>query len=178
MQPRCLDAMKTVLVALACASIGCFASAERPMSNGVPDRLATVAHPPPQPGAHVYVRGEVGRPGRYTLLAPATALQVLDAAGWLTKLADPHIVVTRRLDDGRVKRWVVEIDAVLDGRVPDDEVIAEDTLDVLGRLELPPGVWVFSRPELPAITLSQPQSSCSCTPIGKAKKPIAVYASE
>jgi hypothetical protein len=158
------------------SGIGCFPAAEPPMTP-VTDHVAAIAHPSHDVGAHVYVRGEVGRPGRYTLLAPATALQVLDAAGGLSRLADPHIVITRRLDDGRVKRWVVEIQAVLEGSAPDDEVLPEDTLDVLGRLVMPPGVWVFSRPELPPITLKKPAYSCPLA-VSHCRTPVVFASSE
>lgn len=146
--------MRAELCALAAAAIGCVEATPPAPPVRIPSPV--MSRPPPDRVPYVYVRGEVAVPGRYELRTPATTVQVVDAAGGLTRLADTHIVVTRRLDDGRVHRWVVNIEPVRAGTAADEAVVPEDTLDVMARFETPPGVWVWSRPELPPLAFAKP----------------------
>jgi len=96
-------------------------------------RPQPVVQPAPKPEEDiVYLRGEFSVPGRYVFTPPVHVVQAIDAAGGLTLLADPRVVVSRRLDDGRLVRWVVPTDQVHAGWVQDPELLAEDTIDAIG----------------------------------------------
>lgn len=96
-------------------------------------RSPPVFQPPPKPTQDVvYLRGEFSIPGPYAFVPPTHLVEAIDAAGGLTSVADPRVVVSRRLDDGRLVRWVVSTDAVRTGAADDPELVAEDTIDALG----------------------------------------------
>ena len=92
----------------------------------------TFIRPPPEEEACFYLRGEVNVPGRYVILGPAHVVEAVDQAGGLTPIADPHIIVSRRLDDGRLVRWVVASDEVRAGLAPDPDLLPEDVIDAIG----------------------------------------------
>ncbi len=163
--------MRRLVCALAILASGCVeAGSPLPALPPVSDPAgvtAVITRPRPDPTSYVYLRGEVVQPGKYQLLGPATVAQVLEAGGGRTKLADPRVVLTRRLDDGRVRRWVIE-----DGGTASFSVIPEDTLDVLARYDFPPGVWYLTRPEPPPIVFESDKpkaSSCPCEHAGTCK---------
>jgi protein involved in polysaccharide export with SLBB domain len=93
---------------------------------------ATFIRPPPPEEECFYLRGEVNVPGRYVIVGPAHVVEAIDAAGGLTPIADPHVIVSRRLDDGRLVRWVVPSDDVRAGLTPDPELRPEDVIDAIG----------------------------------------------
>ena len=93
---------------------------------------STFIRPAPPEEECIYLRGEVNAPGRYVLTGPAHVIEALDAAGGLTPIAYPRVIVSRRLDDGRLVRWVVSSDDVHEGLVPDPELVPEDVIDAIG----------------------------------------------
>lgn len=92
----------------------------------------TFIRPPPAEEACFYLRGEVNVPGRYVIVGPAHVVEAVDQAGGLTPIADPHIIVSRRLDDGRLVRWVVPSDEVHAGLATDPDLMPEDVIDAIG----------------------------------------------
>jgi protein involved in polysaccharide export with SLBB domain len=92
----------------------------------------TFMRPAPPEEECFYLRGEVNVPGRYLIMGPAHVVEAVDAAGGLTPIADPRVIVSRRLDDGRLVRWVVSSDDVHAGLAPDPELVPEDVIDAIG----------------------------------------------
>lgn len=118
---------------VAIALTGCVI--ERAVPRDAPTPVGIIVRPRTADAAYVYVRGEFALPGRYTMLAPARLTQVVDAAGGLTRIADERVIVSRRLDDGRLLRFVIPTEAVRSGEMQDPELVAEDTIDAIGRVE-------------------------------------------
>jgi polysaccharide export outer membrane protein len=56
-------------------------------------------------GAHIYVLGEVGKPGAYPLHGSLTVLQALALAGGLTEFANGGRIVVLRAVDGKQVRY-------------------------------------------------------------------------
>ena len=92
----------------------------------------TFIRPPPPEEECFYLRGEVNVPGRYVIVGPAHVVEAVDAAGGLTPNADPHLIVSRRLDDGRLVRWIIASDDVHAGLATDPELRPEDVIDAIG----------------------------------------------
>ncbi len=121
------------IASVSLASVACVV--EPPWAADPPPRSAHVITRPLPPAApYVYLRGEFEQPGRYQLLAPARLSQAIDASGGLTRLADDRVILSRRLDDGQLRRFVVDTGAVCEGAIADPELVAEDTIDAIGRV--------------------------------------------
>lgn len=65
--------------------------------------------------AGVYVSGEVRTPGKIPLDRPMTALEAVMEAGGFTKFANPKQVVVVRKENGRHKRYVLNMRDALTG---------------------------------------------------------------
>ncbi len=79
----------------------------------------------------VYVTGEVATPGAYDLQPRAKLMQVMAMAGGLTPYAKGRVVVLRDSTDGKAdKRYEIEINTIISGRRPEDNIILQpgDTL--------------------------------------------------
>lgn len=79
----------------------------------------------------VYVTGEVAAPGAYDLQPRAKLMQVMAMAGGLTPYAKRRVVVLRDSKDGKAdKRYEIEINTIISGRRPEDNIILQpgDTL--------------------------------------------------
>lgn len=79
----------------------------------------------------VYVTGEVATPGAYDLQPRAKLMQVMAMAGGLTPYAKGRVVVLRDSKDGSAdKRYEIEINTIISGRRPEDNIILQpgDTL--------------------------------------------------
>jgi protein involved in polysaccharide export with SLBB domain len=115
------------MLALAAAGCGASSAAEEVRLAGLPPGRWD-----PQP--FVYVIGEVNRPGRYQMIAPATLTDVIIAAGGFTSFAYKRgIEVRRHAYDGRTVVVRVDEDAILDGKTPDIPLYPGDTVMVTGR---------------------------------------------
>jgi protein involved in polysaccharide export with SLBB domain len=113
--------------------VGCALDEGRPPAVMYVAQPATVMTPPPPPSDEcVYLRGEFSAPGRYVIRGPTHVLQVIDAAGGLSPIADSRVIVSRRLVDGRLERWVVSTDAIRLGLAPDPVIEPEDVIDAIG----------------------------------------------
>ncbi len=78
----------------------------------------------------VYVLGQVGRPGRYELSGPTTAMQALSMAeGWRTGSNLRQIIVFRRDDQWRLMATKIDLQGALIGRAPHpaDEIWLRDS---------------------------------------------------
>lgn len=72
----------------------------------------------------VYVLGEVRAPGAFELRTPTTVVQAIAHAGGMSKGASPaHVVVLRRVSRTRVIGVEVNVDAILDGRAMEDDLL-------------------------------------------------------
>ena len=119
------------LVSVMCT--GCALDEARPPAVMYVAQPATIITPPPKPPDEiVYLRGEFSAPGRYVFKGKAHVLQVIDAAGGFSPIADPRVIVSRRLIDGRLERWVVSTEAIRLGMAPDPEIEPEDVIDAIG----------------------------------------------
>jgi protein involved in polysaccharide export with SLBB domain len=128
---RALVPLLPLVWAMPCA--GCALDEARPPAVLYVAQPATVITPPPKPDDEIiYLRGEFSAPGRYLLKGKAHVVQVIDAAGGLSPIADTRVIVSRRLIDGRLERWVVSTDAIRLGLAPDPEVEPEDVIDAIG----------------------------------------------
>lgn len=79
----------------------------------------------------VYVTGEVATPGAYDLQPRAKLMQVMAMAGGLTPYSKGRVVVLRDSKDGKAdKRYEIEINTIISGRRPEDNIILQpgDTL--------------------------------------------------
>lgn len=79
---------------------------------------------------YVYVLGEVGQPGQFTLQGPTTLMGALAmAGGWKQGANLRQVVVFRRGDDWRLMATMVDIKGALYGRrpTPADEIWINDT---------------------------------------------------
>lgn len=79
----------------------------------------------------VFVTGEVATPGAYDLQPRAKLMQVMAMAGGLTPYSKGRVVVLRDSRDGKAdKRYVIELDTIISGRRPEDNIILQpgDTL--------------------------------------------------
>lgn len=65
--------------------------------------------------AGVYVSGEVLRPGKIPLDRPMTALEAVMEAGGFTKFANPKQVIVVRNENGKNKRYVINMNDALNG---------------------------------------------------------------
>ena len=65
--------------------------------------------------AGVYVSGEVLRPGKIPLERPMTALEAVMEAGGFTKLANPKQVFILRNQEGKSRRYVLDMNETLGG---------------------------------------------------------------
>lgn len=65
--------------------------------------------------AGVYLSGEVLRPGKIPLDRPMTALEAVMEAGGFTKFANPKQVIVMRKQDGRNKRYVLNLNDAISG---------------------------------------------------------------
>ena len=65
--------------------------------------------------AGVYVSGEVLRPGKIPLDRPMTALEAVMEAGGFTKLANPKQVLILRNQEGKSRRYVLDMNETLGG---------------------------------------------------------------
>ena len=81
----------------------------------------------------VFVTGEVATPGAYDLPPRAKLMQILAMAGGLTPYAKGRVVVLRDRDgDGKDRRYEVQLDTIISGRKPGDNLVLQpgDTLVV------------------------------------------------
>lgn len=79
----------------------------------------------------VYVTGEVATPGAYDLQPRTKLLQVMAMAGGMTPYAKRRVVVLRDSKDGKGdKRYEIDINTIISGRRPEDNIILQpgDTL--------------------------------------------------
>lgn len=65
--------------------------------------------------AGVYLSGEVLKPGKIPLDRPMTALEAVMEAGGFTKFANPKQVIVVRNQNGKQKRYVLNLNDVLTG---------------------------------------------------------------
>lgn len=65
--------------------------------------------------AGVYVSGEVLRPGKILLDRPMTALEAVMEAGGFSKMANPKQVIVVRNQNGRQRRYVLNLNDTLSG---------------------------------------------------------------
>jgi polysaccharide export outer membrane protein len=83
---------------------------------------------------YVFVSGAVARPGTYTLDEGMTVTQALEAAGGITRLGNPKVVLERaQVAEGEPKMIEVDTGAVKAGEAPDPTLRADDRLLVRGR---------------------------------------------
>jgi polysaccharide export outer membrane protein len=83
---------------------------------------------------YVAVSGAVVRPGTYTFEEGMTVTQALEAAGGITRLGNPSVVLERaHVAEGEPKKIEVDTRAVKAGEVPDPTLQADDRLLVRGR---------------------------------------------
>ena len=68
-----------------------------------------------QPAASVYVSGEVASPGKFALDRSFTALEAVMEVGGFTRLANPKKVYVIRTENGKQRRFVLNLDAPLSG---------------------------------------------------------------
>ena len=68
-----------------------------------------------QPAASVYVSGEVAKPGKIPLDRSFTALEAVMEVGGFTRLANPKKVYVIRTENGKQRRFVLNLDAPLSG---------------------------------------------------------------
>jgi protein involved in polysaccharide export with SLBB domain len=78
-----------------------------------------------------YVRGEVKAPGRIIYAGPITVSKAITSAGDFTDFADKADVVLTRING---KRFVLNVNHILDGRDPDPPVYPGDQIDVTRRI--------------------------------------------
>jgi protein involved in polysaccharide export with SLBB domain len=78
-----------------------------------------------------YVRGEVKSPGRLIYSGPITVSKAITSAGDFTDFADKSDVVLTRING---KRFVLNLNHILDGKDPDPPVYPGDQIDVTRRL--------------------------------------------
>jgi hypothetical protein len=62
----------------------------------------------------------------------AAARKLIEAEGGPSPIAGRRVIVSRRLIDGGLERWVVSTDDIRLGLAPDPEVEAEDVIDAIG----------------------------------------------
>lgn len=83
-------------------------------------------------GDRVYfVRGEVKSPNRIIYVGPTTVTQAITSAGDFTDFANRKNVVLIRANG---KRFKLNVDKILDGKVPDPPVFPGDQIEVKRRL--------------------------------------------
>ena len=79
------------------------------------------------------VSGAVGRPGSYTLDEGMTVTQALEAAGGITRLGNPKVILERaQVAEGEPKKIEIDTRAVKAGEAPDPTVRPDDRLLVRG----------------------------------------------
>jgi polysaccharide export outer membrane protein len=78
-----------------------------------------------------YVRGEVKAPGRIIYAGPITVSKAITSAGDFTDFADKSDVVLTRING---KRFVLNLNHILDGKDPDPPVYPGDQIDVTRRI--------------------------------------------
>ena len=72
-----------------------------------------------QTSKHVSLAGSVAKPGSYPLTAGMTVIDAISAAGGLSSLASGnHTIVTRRVD-GKLQRYTVEVEKIIEGTAED-----------------------------------------------------------
>jgi protein involved in polysaccharide export with SLBB domain len=72
-----------------------------------------------QTSKHVAVAGSVAKPGNYPLTAGMTIIDAISAAGGLSSLASGnHTIVTRRVD-GKLQRYTIEVEKIIEGTAED-----------------------------------------------------------
>ncbi len=70
----------------------------------------------------VFVLGEVANSMMIESVAPLTLLQALAMAGGLSDYASGNVIILRRGDDGKQERIRVDVEKILKGRAPADDV--------------------------------------------------------
>jgi polysaccharide export outer membrane protein len=72
-----------------------------------------------QTSKHVALAGSVAKPGSYPLTAGMTVIDAISAAGGLSSLASGnHTIVTRRVG-GKLQRYTVEVEKIIEGTAED-----------------------------------------------------------
>jgi polysaccharide export outer membrane protein len=72
-----------------------------------------------QTSKHVSLAGSVAKPGSYPLTAGMTVIDAISAAGGLSSLASGnHTIVTRRVD-GKLQRYTIEVEKIIEGTAED-----------------------------------------------------------
>jgi polysaccharide export outer membrane protein len=71
---------------------------------------------------HVYILGEVGRPGGYVLLPDMTVLQAVSNAGGLTQFANGKKIYVLRPDGPKQDKLFFNYKEVLDGKHPEQNI--------------------------------------------------------
>jgi polysaccharide export outer membrane protein len=78
---------------------------------------------------NVFITGGVIRPGGYPVSGQMTLMQIIAIAGGLTEFADGKAVI-RRAGTGKQKPVEVNVNDVMKGKKPDEDVKAGDTIMV------------------------------------------------
>jgi polysaccharide export outer membrane protein len=87
-----------------------------------------------QTSANVSVVGSVNKPGSYPLTRGMTIVQAISAAGGLTAIASGDNTIVTRKAEGVLKRFLVPVDAITEGRVNDFPLEASDIVFVPERI--------------------------------------------
>jgi len=87
-----------------------------------------------QTSAQVSVVGAVTKPGGFPLTRDMTIIQAIGAAGGLTALASGDNTIVTRKAEGQLKRFLVPVDAITEGRVQDFSLEAGDIVFVPERI--------------------------------------------
>ena len=79
----------------------------------------------------ITVNGSVASPGVFPVSGPTTLMQILAVAGGLTELANPdEIIIFREGEDGRLGAYIVNFDAISQGKIQDPLVAGNDRIFV------------------------------------------------
>lgn len=71
----------------------------------------------------VYITGEVGRPGPYSLVSPMTTLQLITAAGGFSSFAKRRNILILREIDGKQIRYRFDYVDFVHGRHPEQNIV-------------------------------------------------------
>ncbi len=73
----------------------------------------------------VFVTGEVASPGAYDLQPRTKLMHVLALAGGLTPYAKKRAVILRDRDGGDERRYTIDLDGILSGKRPKDNIVLQ-----------------------------------------------------
>ncbi|HVZ30862.1 MAG TPA: polysaccharide biosynthesis/export family protein [Polyangiaceae bacterium] len=72
-----------------------------------------------QTSKHVALAGSVAKPGSYPLTAGMTVIDAISAAGGLSSLASGNNTIVTRRVDGKLQRYTVEVEKIIEGKAED-----------------------------------------------------------